>query len=263
MTTTDERSGSTADINKPFRFVLMVVSEMPPPAEKKDEVEKYESQVKERDSWEEARKQEQKEEVLVVGNNNNTNKRSTVILKPNGKNLKNQNHKLCLRLHLLFEKKDEVEKYESQAQNKEFLLESLITRLRIKEEARKQDQKEEVLVVGNNNNTNKRSTVVLKPNGKNFKNQNRKANPNCNSQPRTNNNNQNWNHQRNQNNRQQVPPNRNDSNLFMCYNCNKPGHMARKCKNKPSSAPQAKLTGELSFTAMISEINLIGGFEGW
>ena len=78
MTTTDECSGSTADINKPFRFeglhfkrwrqkmlffltmkkvayvltvLKPVVSETPPPAEKKDEVEKYESQVKERDSW--------------------------------------------------------------------------------------------------------------------------------------------------------------------------------------------------------------------
>ncbi|XP_060963454.1 uncharacterized protein LOC133032979 [Cannabis sativa] len=78
MTTTDECSGSTADINKPFRFeglhfkrwrqkmlffltmkkvafvltvLKPVLSETPPPVEKKDEVEKYESQVKERDSW--------------------------------------------------------------------------------------------------------------------------------------------------------------------------------------------------------------------
>ncbi|XP_062102817.1 uncharacterized protein LOC133812980 [Humulus lupulus] len=80
---------------------------------------------------------------------------------------------------------------------KEFSLESLITRLCIEEEARKQDQKEEVLVVSSNNNTNKRSTAVLKPNGKIFKNQNRKQNSNRNNQPR--NNTQNWNHQRNQN----------------------------------------------------------------
>ncbi|XP_062088365.1 uncharacterized protein LOC133794941 [Humulus lupulus] len=123
---------------------------------------------------------------------------------------------------------------------KEFSLESLITLLRIEEEARKQDQKEEALVVSNNNNTNKKSTVVLKPNGKNFKNQNRMQNSNCNNQPR--NNNQNWNHQRNQ---------------------NRPGHIARKCRNRPSSAPQANLTTEEPFTAMISEINLVGGLEGW
>ena len=39
--------------------------------------------------------------------------------------------------------------------------------------------------------------------------------------------------------------------------------MARKCRNRPSSAPQANLTTEEPFTAMISEINLIGGSEGW
>ena len=144
---------------------------------------------------------------------------------------------------------------------KEFSLESLITRLRIEEEARKQDQKEEVLVVGNNNNTNKKSTAVLKPTGKNFKNQNRNGNPNRNNQPR--NNNQNWNHQRNQNKQQQPPNNKNDSGQFLCFICNRPGHLARKCRNRPSSAPQANLTTEEPFTAMISEINLIGGSEGW
>ena len=132
---------------------------------------------------------------------------------------------------------------------KEFSLESLITRLRIEEEARKQDQKEEVLVV-TNNNTKKSKPAVLKPNPKSFKNQNRNRNK------------QNWNPQGNQKG-QQKPTQKNDSGqLFLCYNCGKPGHMARKCRNRPGPAPQANLTEE-PLTAMISEIHLVGGSEGW
>ncbi|PON99483.1 Zinc finger, CCHC-type, partial [Trema orientale] len=135
---------------------------------------------------------------------------------------------------------------------KEFSLESLITRLRIEEEARKQDQKDEVLVVSNNK---KKSTpAVLKPNGKNMKNQNRNRNQN------RNNKNQNRNAPQNQNGQQ--PPSRNDSEQFICYNCNKPGHMARNCRNRRRPAPQANLTEE-QLIAMISEINIVGGSEGW
>ncbi|XP_062075777.1 uncharacterized protein LOC133779894 [Humulus lupulus] len=82
---------------------------------------------------------------------------------------------------------------------KEFSLEILITRLRIEEEARKQDQKEEVLVVSNNN-PKKSTHAVLKPNGKNFKNQNRNSNSNSNrnNQNTPRNNNQSRYHNRNQ-----------------------------------------------------------------
>jgi hypothetical protein len=55
---------------------------------------------------------------------------------------------------------------------KEFSMESLIARLRVEEEARKQDQKDEILFVANKRN---QSSAVLKPKGKIMKpNQNRK-----------------------------------------------------------------------------------------
>ena len=63
---------------------------------------------------------------------------------------------------------------------KEFV--SLITQLRIEEEARKQELNEEMFVVSNNNTKKKFVGGVQKPNGKQFKNQNqnRPANKNSN-----------------------------------------------------------------------------------
>lgn len=140
--------------------------------------------------------------------------------------------------------------------SKEFSMETLIVRLRIEEEARKLDQKEEVLFVSNkkNQNSEKRhnSSAALKPNGRITKpNQNRK----------------NQNSRSNQNKNQPHSGGQardTDAVQFLCYNCNKPGHMARNCRNpRRRVAPQANLVDGEPLVAMISEINLISGSGGW
>ncbi|XP_073222455.1 uncharacterized protein [Cicer arietinum] len=133
---------------------------------------------------------------------------------------------------------------------KEFSLESLITRLRIEEESRKQDQKDEILLVANNKKK-KPIGAVLKPNGKQLKNQNRTSK----------NSNRNGNHQRVPIARQPPPP-RNGPLSFSYFYCGKEGHMARKCRYKQGAVNQANLTEE-QFVAMITEINLVGGSDGW
>ncbi|KAK2391773.1 CBL-interacting serine/threonine-protein kinase [Trifolium repens] len=141
---------------------------------------------------------------------------------------------------------------------KEFSIESLITRLRIKEESRRQDQKEEAYVVSGNNK--KKFGAVLKPTGKPLKNQNRgQTNRIKNGNPSR---------AHNTNAKQHPPAQRNDSGSvgLSCFNCGKPGHFARKCRlrNKPATAPdaQANLTDE-PYVAMITEINMVGGTDGW
>ncbi|MCH80615.1 retrotransposon protein putative Ty1-copia sub-class, partial [Trifolium medium] len=120
----------------------------------------------------------------------------------------------------------------------------------------KQDLKEEVLVVAGNNTKKKYVGAVLKPiNGKQFKNQNHSAHKNSNW-------NKNVNLQKAQN--QQPPPKNDAATTFNCYNCGKAGHMARKCKNRSNPAVQAHLTTEEQpYVAMVTEVNLVGGTDGW
>ncbi|XP_073222474.1 uncharacterized protein [Cicer arietinum] len=120
----------------------------------------------------------------------------------------------------------------------------------IEEESRKQDQKDEILLVANNKKK-KFIGAVLKPNDKQLKNQNRTSK----------NNNKNGNPPKVPIVRQQPTP-RNGHLHFLCFYCGKYGHMARKCKNKSSAANPANLTEE-KFIAMITEINLVGGLDGW
>src|SRR3954468_4219457 len=98
---------------------------------------------------------------------------------------------------------------------------SLITRLRIEEEAWRQDQKDEVLVVSNNK---QRFGAVLKPTGKPLKNLNHNVvnqikNGNPSKGPSS------------LIARQQPPTHRNNAPIFTCYNYGKLGHMAKRCKS--------------------------------
>ncbi|KAL4026406.1 hypothetical protein IC575_014836 [Cucumis melo] len=62
-------------------------------------------------------------------------------------------------------------------------------------------------------------------------------------------------------NKQNNPQSRSTVQI-VCYNCNKPGHLARNCRNKSRPAAHANLI-EDELVAMISEVNVIEGSEGW
>ena len=49
---------------------------------------------------------------------------------------------------------------------------------------------------------------------------------------------------------------------IVCYNCNKPENLAKNCRNRKCSAAQANLV-EDEYVAMIFEVNVIRGTEGW
>ncbi|KAA0036465.1 putative Polyprotein [Cucumis melo var. makuwa] len=116
---------------------------------------------------------------------------------------------------------------------KEFSLKSLITRLRIEEKARKHDKKEEVNAI-----LRKKPTAVLKldlkPKGNKMKRESNKQNN----------------------------PQFRSTVQIVCYNCNKPGHLARNSRNRSRPVMQANLV-EDELIAMISEVNVIEGSEGW
>ncbi|KAM1806973.1 hypothetical protein ACFX11_030044 [Malus domestica] len=116
--------------------------------------------------------------------------------------------------------------------------------------------REEVLVISNTNKkpySKNHVAVVLKPNGKNLKTVTKSHSNNKNSMKVRN---------TDCTNNKKIPPSKDDTVVpFLCYNCDKPGHLARNCLNKRRNAPQANLT-EDQLVAMVSEINLVDGSEG-
>ena len=150
----------------------------------------------------------------------------------------------------------------------ELTIANLMARLRIEEEARKQDKGEDfngstkVNFLTSSENVSKgqqdKHNAYLKPRGKNMKN---KFSKNYFNQKKSN----------------QGPPSKqvsntpnfgNNMNNRACFVCGKLGHRAKNCRFRkfgPNFKPQANVTQliEESFVAMVSEINFVGNTEGW
>lgn len=92
--------------------------------------------------------------------------------------------------------------------------------------------KDEVLVISNTNkkpHSKNHAIVVLKPNNKNLKNATKNHSSNKNPMKVLN---------TYRNNTRKLPPSRDETaEPFMCYNCDKPGHLARNCHNKRRVTP--------------------------
>ena len=116
---------------------------------------------------------------------------------------------------------------------KEFSLESLVTWLRIKDETRKHDQNEKVNAVPRKKPTNVLKQD-LKPKGNRMKVQNRAPNNQKNSHK----------------------PQSRRTKQIMCFNCNKPEHLARNYRNRNRSTMQVNLIEE-DLVAMIIETYVI------
>ncbi|XP_077237161.1 uncharacterized protein LOC143878811 [Tasmannia lanceolata] len=135
---------------------------------------------------------------------------------------------------------------------KELSMEGLLVRLRIEEENRNQDKKEgnteivtNVNAISEVKNQNQKPQVNLKPKKKLKKKQ---QNQNRGTFKRSN---------------QNTTSGKNDYSKIVCYICGLKGHIARMCRRKKTAPiPQANVIEE-PLVAMITEVNIVGGSEGW